>query len=924
MNSIAFLLSFLSLLFVSTTSSAQVPKEKDEVLATKRFLPQVTGRSPDRGVDWGQLRMNRPVFPSQAATGTSDFPVAGVRPLANAWDVSDSGQVVVGNTAPNNAYSWHTGESTILDSAESWAYSINAAHDIVGTRYNAQGYQRGVVWRQSGAIEIGTLGTGLKSWGEDINDDGVVAGLSHYTSTGFAHAIRWTQGGGLEALLPLSDSTASFPSSAGYGINNSNEVVGVSGGSDVSGQLNYATLWDAAGNPSRIGILGTDRSSFAYQVNDPGQACGYSSPTYPGPPYRGFFWDGSTTVDIGNLGVDYTIPQDINNQGQIVGYSRVDASTDHAFIWENGTMTDLNDFIAPSSGWELVVAYGINERSQIVGWGVKDGEPYYAYFLCLPCCPDSGTTQIFALMDSTDTDDDGLYDLWEECGVDGDNDGNVDIQLLNADVRRRDIYVEVDAMTGMAPPRVVLDSVVLAFENAPVQNPQGSPTGIALHIVGGRGDSLCDPCFDDTMLTVASWPDSGWLTPFHVVKDSMLGTQKERSDTSGISGVRAAKRKTHRYCILAKDFVGSTTSGEAEPLGNDFTVTLDKWPKPLPNDVYMAVFMHELGHTLGLTHGGDQLGPAGDEFTYNYKPNYYSIMNYTWETKLDPQLSPVNPKAIKLWRDSWRLDYSRDEFLDLDETGLLEHQGVGGGDSTVWVPVGGVSSSDFPMLVQMGGPVDFNRDSLKTLNLVAADINHLDPSWPSTSEPVLSGWDDWAHLEYLPKNIPAWTDGVKPPKLGPLSTLTVAACMTYEQYVALNEMRFDCNGNGIFDDLEIAGGQVDDLNDNGIPDGCETFRAVVGVGETPRQTGLALSVHGALASRHKIRFYIPEGGDVTLNVFDVAGRQVDQLVNKSLDAGWYESFWPGRAVGSGVSSGVYFIRLSVHGEHENAKLVHLR
>ena len=40
-------------------------------------------------------------------------------------------------------------------------------------------------------------------------------------------------------------------------------------------------------------------------------------------------------------------------------------------------------------------------------------------------------------------------------------------------------------------------------------------------------------------------------------------------------------------------------------------------------DFQAAAFMHELGHTLGLLHGG------GDDI--NFKPNYVSVMNYLWE-----------------------------------------------------------------------------------------------------------------------------------------------------------------------------------------------------------------------------------------------------------------------------------------------------
>jgi hypothetical protein len=37
--------------------------------------------------------------------------------------------------------------------------------------------------------------------------------------------------------------------------------------------------------------------------------------------------------------------------------------------------------------------------------------------------------------------------------------------------------------------------------------------------------------------------------------------------------------------------------------------------------------MHELGHNLGLHHGGGQEDPLNDA-RFNWKPNYHSVMNY--------------------------------------------------------------------------------------------------------------------------------------------------------------------------------------------------------------------------------------------------------------------------------------------------------
>ncbi len=54
----------------------------------------------------------------------------------------------------------------------------------------------------------------------------------------------------------------------------------------------------------------------------------------------------------------------------IVGSAGPFADSDHAFIWDKQQgYRDLNDLIAPGSGWVLRAASAINEKGAIVGWG---------------------------------------------------------------------------------------------------------------------------------------------------------------------------------------------------------------------------------------------------------------------------------------------------------------------------------------------------------------------------------------------------------------------------------------------------------------------------------------------------------------------------------------------------------------------------
>ena len=71
-------------------------------------------------------------------------------------------------------------------------------------------------------------------------------------------------------------------------------------------------------------------------------------------------------------------------------------------------------------------------------------------------------------------------------------------------------------------------------------------------------------------------------------------------------------------------------------------VTLGTW-KNTPEE-RMGTFMHELGHTLGLDHGGDD--------TISFKPNYNSVMNYLWQTPVDWMYEDIDHDGKRFFFDT--------------------------------------------------------------------------------------------------------------------------------------------------------------------------------------------------------------------------------------------------------------------------------
>jgi probable HAF family extracellular repeat protein len=98
-----------------------------------------------------------------------------------------------------------------------------------------------------------------------------------------------------------------------------------------------------------------------------------------------FLYSNGSMTDLGTLGGS-SRGMAINSAGHVTGYSHItSAGGSHAFVSRGGAMIDLNTLIPSGSGWTLQYGLAINDNGQITGVGTVNGEA--RAFLLTPVTP---------------------------------------------------------------------------------------------------------------------------------------------------------------------------------------------------------------------------------------------------------------------------------------------------------------------------------------------------------------------------------------------------------------------------------------------------------------------------------------------------------------------------------------------------------
>lgn len=264
------------------------------------------------------------------------------------------------------------GDITVLPglpgAATSIAFGLNDRDQVAGASGpNVDGNYHAVLWERGVVNDLGTLPGFSDSEAYLVNNVGVAIGDCWNAETVNAFYSFHGRMFPLPLLNDGDDSTA-------YGINDWGQIVGESG---PDWEHNHAVLWRLFPEPSvmDLGTLGGDSSSPS-GINNRGEIVGLAQ-TASGDTHAAL-WDRCGITDLENFGDDpIGNALAINNCGQIVGFSGLDfndVTTQRALLWEGGRVINLQTQIPGNSGWVLQQAAGINDRGQIAGLGLHNGE----------------------------------------------------------------------------------------------------------------------------------------------------------------------------------------------------------------------------------------------------------------------------------------------------------------------------------------------------------------------------------------------------------------------------------------------------------------------------------------------------------------------------------------------------------------------
>jgi len=264
-----------------------------------------------------------------------------------------------------------------------------------------------------------------------------------------------------------------------------------------------------------------------------------------------------------------------------------------------------------------------------------------------------------------DTDRDALWDGWEAVGAifpDGDV---VDLPALGANPLRKDVFVQNDYERGARFDPGVLDGAITLFRDH----------GITLHVEEHERPRPTEGMVSERNAEMASFQkDAGGAFFLHPKRNWTHYYVYNHHKSGGGS--------TWEYVTIEMNWGDwncplSVADPQTDPTCRSTLEATKEVGGRHNADWQRYLFVHELGHNIGLGHGGRRgrgervvngrlLYYSGGWDNINFKPNYLSVMNYRYSTD-----------AARCFNAATKEFQARIQYLDhplptLDESGLGE------------------------------------------------------------------------------------------------------------------------------------------------------------------------------------------------------------------------------------------------------------